>query len=197
MGANPLGGRLRALTLLPMFLMVALGAAQDKGGVKEPPTRARLISAARNVMLAARFCALVTVDETGLPRARVMDPFPPDDPMVVWLGTNPKSRKVRQIRHNPNVSLYYFDPEGLRFVTIIGRARLVDDPREKAKRWKSAWEDLYPNRDDAYLLIEVTPKRLEVLDPQRGIVGDPETWTPPSVQFGVHGTTDGGDSNEF
>ena len=180
-----------------MFLMVALGVAQDKGGVKEPPTRARLISAARNVMLAARFCALITVDETGLPRARVMDPFPPDDPMVVWLGTNPKSRKVRQIRHNPNVSLYYFDPEGLRFVTIIGRARLVDDPRAKAKRWKSAWEDLYPNRDDAYLLIEVTPKRLEVLDPQRGIVGDPETWTPPSVQFGVHGTTDGGDSNEF
>jgi general stress protein 26 len=191
MRTSHLKGRPHALTLLPVFLMITLSAAQGQGGARESPTRARLISAARDVMLTAGFCALITVDETGLPQARVMDPFPPDDRMVVWFGTNPKSRKVKQIRHNPRVSLHYFDPEGFRFVTIAGRARLVDDPQEKAKRWKSTWEGLYPNRDDAYLLIEVTPERLEVLDPQHGIVGDPETWAPPSVQFDVQGTTGG------
>ena len=36
---------------------------------------------------------------------------------------------------------------------------------------------------EAYLLISVTPERLEVVSEKKGIVGDPETWTPPTVIF--------------
>ena len=155
--------------------------SQEKG--TEAPAREHLIEVAREVMDSARYCALITIDETGFPRARVMDPFPPEDDMTVWLGTNPKSLKVEQIQKNPHVALYYFDFAGLSYVTIEGTARLANDPEDKAKRWKEAWVALYPNRTDAYLLIEVTPQKLEVISFKNGVTGDPENWTPPSVDF--------------
>jgi general stress protein 26 len=66
-----------------------------------------------------------------------MDAFAPGEDLVVWLGTNPKSRKVAEIRHNNRVALYYFVATERSYVTITGIARLVNDPQEKAKRWKA------------------------------------------------------------
>jgi len=167
--------------LLPVLALAAVQFGLSQG--KEKPTREQLIAAARDVMAAAVNCTLITVDETGEPRARVMDPFPPDSAMVVWFGTNPQSRKVQQIRKNPHVNLFYLDPNGPGYVTIAGIAHLVDDPQEKNQRWKDAWNAFYPNHDEAYLLIEVTPEWLEVLSEKHGINSDPETWEPPRVEF--------------
>ena len=148
-----------------------------------PLTRNELIAAAREIVTTARYCALITLDSSGRPQARTLDPFPPDENMVVWLGTNPRSRKVAEIRRNPRVTLYYFDREAQAYVTISGTARLVNNPKEKAKRWKDEWKDFYPDRDRHYLLIVVKPKKVEVVSVKKGIVGDPNTWKPPSVNF--------------
>src|SRR5256885_15646624 len=150
---------------------------------KNPLSQAELVAAARSIMTAARYCALITLDSSSHPQARTLDPFPPDENMVVWLGTNPRSRKVADIRRNPRVTLYYFDRESQAYVTISGTARLVNDPKEKAKRWKDEWKDFYPDRAKDYLLIAVKPERLEVVNVKKGIVGDPITWKPPSVNF--------------
>ena len=85
-------------------------------------TREELISNAKLIMADAGNCGLITTDQEGLPRARVMDPFTPEDNMVVWLGTNSQSRKVEQIRNNNQVLLYYFDKAGSSYVIISGRA---------------------------------------------------------------------------
>ena len=150
----------------------------------------RLIAAAREIMSAARYCALITLDSSGRPQARTLDPFPPDEDMVVWLGTNPRSRKVAEIRRHPRVTLYYFDREAQAYVTISGIARLVNDPKEKAKRWKDEWKDFYPDRVRDYLLIAVKPERLEVVSVKKGIVGDPRTWKPTSVSFRTRKSND-------
>jgi general stress protein 26 len=134
-------------------------------------------------MSAARYCALITLDASGRPQARTLDPFPPDEHMVVWLGTNPRSRKVREIRRHPRVTLYYFDRDGQAYVTIWGLARLVNDEKEKAKRFKGEWKGFYPDRARDYLLIAVVPERMEVVSVKKGIVGDAKTWKPPSVRF--------------
>ncbi len=134
-------------------------------------------------MGAAGTCALITLDEKDLPMVRVMDPFLPDSDFTVWLGTNPKSRKVNQIKNNPNVTLYYLDSDGSGYVVIHGIAQLVDEPKEKEKRWKVEWEAFYPNRTEDYLLIKVSPEWMEVISYSRGIVGDPTTWQPPVVRF--------------
>jgi general stress protein 26 len=145
--------------------------------------RDTLLVAAREIMQAARYCALATLDETGAPRVRTMDPFAPGPDMTVWLATNRHTRKVRQMEADPRVALYYAAPDADGYVTLLGRARLVDDEAEKAARWKPEWEAFYPDRAADYLLIEVVPDRIEIVDYGRGIVGDSVTWEPPSVQF--------------
>lgn len=147
--------------------------------------RESLIVAAREIMKTARYCALITVDSVGRPHARAMDPFPPDDQMIVWLGTNPKSRKVAEIRHNHRVTLYYFDREEQAYVTIYGLARIVSDANEKAKHWKDEWKDFYPDREHGYSLIVVVPEKLEVINQKQGIIGNSITWTAPAVSFSI------------
>lgn len=143
----------------------------------------KLIVAAREIMAAASTCALITLDEKDLPMVRVMDPFLPESDFTVWFGTNPKSRKVNQIKNNPKVTLYYLDSDGSGYVVINGIAQLIDDQKEKEKRWKVEWEAFYPNRPEGYLLIKVPPEWMEVLSYSHGIVGDPTTWQPPVVLF--------------
>ncbi len=149
----------------------------------EPASRDTLIAAAREIIAATRFNALITLDESGQPRVRTMDPFPPDENMVVWFGTNRRSRKVAEIANDPRVTLYYPAPEADGYVSVYGTARLVDDPAEKASRWKEEWNQFYPDREASYLLIEVVPVRIEVVSYRRGIFGDPESWKPASIEF--------------
>jgi general stress protein 26 len=101
------------------------------------------------------------------------------------MATNASSRKVSEIRSDPRVTLSYFDSKTMSCVTLLGRATLVDDPAEKAKRWKDAWTKLYrdANRGDDYLLIRVTPTRLEVSAEAEGIKHDPKTWRATVVDF--------------
>ena len=146
-------------------------------------SRDALISAAREIMTTARYCALITSGRDGRSHARTMDAFVPESDMTVWLATNPLSRKAAEIRRNPKVTLYYFDREGAAYVTIYGIARLVNDKGEKAKRWKDDWKAFYPDRDKSYLLIKVTPERLEVVNVNKGLVGTSPTWQPLSVDF--------------
>jgi general stress protein 26 len=165
------------------FLLLCFGSLTVHGQVKPAPRldRPGLIDTAREIMKTARYCALITVDSTGRSHARTMDPFPPEEDMAVWLATNPKSRKVAEIRRHSHVTLYYFVSEDQAYVAISGRARIVRDAREKAKHWKDDWKDFYPDRN--YLLIAVTPEKLEVVSVKRGIVGDSIRWTPPAVTF--------------
>ena len=150
-------------------------------------TNIKLMTAAREIMIATGTCALITLDEEGRPRVRVMDPFLPENDFTVWFGTNPKSRKVNQIKKNPKVTLYYLDSDATGYVMIHGTAQLVDDQKEKEKHWKPEWKDFYPNKKDGYLLIKVSPEWMEIISESRGINGDPKTWQPPVVLFEKHG----------
>ena len=152
-------------------------------GQQPQHSRDELIVAAREIISTARYCALITQGTKGRAHARTMDPFPPDEHLVIWFGTNPKSRKVAEIRRHRRVTLYYFDRDSPAYVTIIGLARLVNDRAEKARHWKDEWKAFYPDRDQAYLLIAVTPQVLEVVNEKKGIVGDAKLWTPPAVRF--------------
>ncbi len=176
-------GRLFAIAFLAALATGVPAPAEDAPAAK--PGRDPILAAARAAMESIRYCAAITVDSSGRPNARIVDAFPPEDTMAVWFATNPKSRKVAEIRRDPRVTLFYFDPgrpdQG--YVTLVGRARLVDDPAEKKKRWKEGWEGFWPDRGRGYLLVEVSPERIEVVNPERGILNDPVTWAAPAVEL--------------
>ena len=169
---SPLRSRLLYFTIFFLF-PTSNGISQD---TQQANTKNdSLMAVAREIMKAARYCALITVDESGQPYARTMDPFWPDDDGVIWFGTNPNSRKVKHIRHDSRVVLYYFDSEAPGYVSIAGSARLVNDPKEKALRWKKEWQAFYPDRDNSYLLIAVEPKNLEVVSEKHNITDNLKT----------------------
>jgi general stress protein 26 len=180
---------MRSLNIKPKLLLVILvlciALLTPTAPAQQPQRRSHdeLTAAAREIMTVARYCALITSDRRGRANARTMDAFAPDKNLVVWFGTNPLSRKVSEIRRNQHVTLYYFDRENQAYVTIQGVARLVNDPKEKARHWKDDWKAFYPDRDKSYLLIEVRPVRLEVVNTKTGIVGTSSDWQPPSVNL--------------
>ena len=149
----------------------------------ENSDREQILIAAKEIIQASGKCALITLDERGLPQVRTMDPFEPESDFTIWLATNPKSRKVNQIKNNPNVTLYYSDKNDNGYVSVYGIAELVNDQMEKDKRWKADWEDFYPNRTDGYLLIKVRPFRMEFINYKAGHAGDSITWQPEIVFF--------------
>ena len=170
-----------SIILLALYLFPIKGHGQDK--VLIDSVNAKLISGAKEIIAAAGVCTLITMDEEGNARARAMDVFPPDNDFIIWFGTNPKSRKVDQIQHNPSVTLYYFDKATDGYVTIHGEAEIINSQNEKENHWKEEWHNFYPDYPENYTLIKVTPEWMEVISESRGISGDPLTWQPPVVWF--------------
>jgi len=167
------------------FLLLAFMAAAPESRAQEKGAAPRdsVIAAAREIMGLQKYCALVTVDSTGQPQVRTMNPFPPEADMTVWVATNSRSRKVRELQHDPRVCLYYADHvQASGYVTITGKAVLVDDMAEKLKRKREYWDQAFP--DWKYLvLIKVIPEKLEVLNYKRGMLNDPVSWRAPFIEF--------------
>ncbi len=167
-----------------LFLLVTFPAvpAQDKPSpVKD---RAGLIAAAREIMLAQTYCALITIDESGRPQVRTMNPFPPEEDMTVWMATNTNTRKVKQVRRDPRVCLYYADHgKATGYVALTGRAVLVEDMGEILKRKRAYWDQAFPGLKNL-VLIKVIPEQLDVLNYKQGVVADKVTWRTPSIEMG-------------
>ncbi len=147
--------------------------------------RAKVITAAREIMTAVRYGTLVTIGVGGQPQARIVDAFAPDSALTVWIATNPATRKVAEITRDSRVTLMYFSPSTFEYVTLIGTAVLDSNATHKAAHWKPDWARLYKDeyRGADYLLIKVTPSRIEVVSTRRGIANDPVTWRPVSVDL--------------
>jgi general stress protein 26 len=145
--------------------------------------RDTLITTARKMMETTRYCALITLDTMGHPDARTMEPFSPDSNMVVWLGTSINSKKVKQIKNDSKVTLYYQAQNAAGYVVIKGQAYIVQDSSKKQTYWKKEWSRFYPEDKSNYTLIKVIPEKLEVIDYQHGIFGDSKTMAVPFVKF--------------
>ena len=139
--------------------------------LQEGTSAEMLAQVARESMTEARYCFLITLDDLGQPQARLMDAFEPEADMTVWMATDVNTRKVRQLRHDPRATLAYLTAGGEGYVTLMGRARLVDDAEERRLRWKSGWEAFFPEgpMDSDYLLLRFTPTRIELMNVTRGI----------------------------
>jgi general stress protein 26 len=164
-------------------ILILAGGFSGHGQPMSEVNRDSVLVAAREIIGSQKYCALITVDSSGAPQVRTMNPFPPDDSMFVWMATNSRSRKVQQIRKNPHVALFYGDlKEPIGYVSITGTAILVDDMQEKLKRKRKYWDEAF--EDWRYLiLIKIIPERLEVINYHRGMVNENMTWRTPSVRL--------------
>ncbi len=169
------------LLFLILFLS-SISNAQNKNITGEI-SRDSMLSVANTIMEGAKCRVLVSVDEDGKPHAREMDPFPPEDGLVIWFATNPKTRKVKQIKNNPNVAVFYYDTKASSYVSINGKAHLVNDPAEKEVHWKEYWKRYYPDREKDMILIKVIPERLELVSYKYKIFWTTDSFLPHYIEF--------------
>ena len=151
------------------------------------PSRSQVIDAARSVIRDARYATFVTIDASGQPQARIVDPATPDTDMTIWIATNPLTRKVADVRRDGRVTLLYFNAPASEYVSVIGTASLVTDTTTRQRHWKADWAPFYragPRGPD-YVLIQVKPRRLEVVSAKHNVNSDPRTWKPTIVDFGA------------
>jgi general stress protein 26 len=169
--------------LAAALLVLSPGAVRAQDSAPKPLDRAQLLDAAREIIGAQTYCAFITIDATGRPQVRTINPFPPDEGMVVWFATNTRSVKVAEVKRDPRVSLYYADhAKATGYVAIHGRAELVDDKQEILKRKRAYWDSAFPGLEHL-VLVKVVPERIDVVNYSRGTVSDPVTWRPPSIEF--------------
>ncbi len=180
--------RMLRLPILALAALLASGASfADEKAAKPatPATRDELVAAARKVMTSQTYCALITLDAAGRPSVRTMNPFPPEDDLTVWFATNDRSRKVAEMRADPRVTLYYADhAKASGYVSLSGRAVLVDDRAEILKRKRAYWDQSFPGLKNL-VLVKVVPEKLDVLNYEGKIVVDPVTWRTPSLDLGA------------
>lgn len=142
----------------------------------------RRISVAKEIMLEAGLCAMVTQDSTGKINIRTMQPFPPQEDLSVWFGTNALSRKVQDIQANNNIVLYYAASDVSGYVVLHGKAALINNEIQKQKYWMESWADFYPDRS-LYLLIKFIPESLEIVSTKHNITSDSPSWSVPSIRL--------------
>lgn len=173
---------------VPLFwLTLAIALGSPSSGLAQESTRQttqeKAAAVARRTMSAARYCTLVTLGDDGVPQARIIDPLEPDAAFAIHVATNPRSRKVGEINLDPRVTLLYFDPVRLAYVTVIGRAVEIKGD-EKARHFKKEWEAFFARaQPETYTLYRIVPSRLEVVSAQDGLTGDAVTGRPEIIHL--------------
>ena len=145
--------------------------------------RDTIMVAAREIIKETTYCALVTVDSSGQPQIRTMNPFPPNEEFITWFATSRTSRKVREIRNNPKVCVYYaahIDAKG--YVNITGTATVIDDKDLLLKMKREYWNGI-PGWQEKFVLIKIIPKTIDVINYKHGLTNDPNTFRAPSVSM--------------
>ncbi len=117
---------------------------------------------------------LATIGEDGYPHTRVVfnlrnkQQFPAQvnlfashqEDLLVYISTNTSSNKVREIKANPRVSVYYCNPKEFRGVMLAGDIEIVADSEVKKELWNEGWERYYPAGidDPDYTVLCLFPK---------------------------------------
>jgi general stress protein 26 len=171
-----------SLFIIFSFLILQLQLfAQDSNSGNNRDT---IIAAAREIINKQQYCALITIDSSGLPNVRTMNPYPQEGDMIVWFATKRESRKALEIMKNPNVCVYFADhknPTG--YVAINGKAEVIDDKDLLVKKKREYWLQSVPDWKEVLVLIKIVPEKLEIVNYKYKLYGDPVTWKSPTVDF--------------
>ena len=121
-------------------------------------------------------CALGTLTEDGKPWVRYVTPFADED-LTLWMATFLGSRKVAQIKKNPEVHLttgVATMETAESYLQIQGRAEILTDEKTKKTVWFDHLKNIFSGPDDPnYVVCKITPYRIEYQS--MGMV-PPEVW---------------------
>lgn len=97
-----------------------------------------------------RFGMLTTQAESGDLRSHPLTTQnrKEDEGTVLWFFISARSEILRDVLARHKVNLAYASPEDDRYVSISGRARLVNDPQQKQALWSTMSQAWFPGGVD-------------------------------------------------
>lgn len=121
---------------------------------------------------------LATVDSQGKPEIRALLNLPnpkkykklagkalqqEGETLTMYFTTNTSSPKVARIRNNPNVALYFCEPNLFQGICASGIMEEVTDTELKESFWQKGWTMYYPKgkTDPDYTILKFTSTKLE------------------------------------
>ena len=109
---------------------------------------------------------LITIDESGCPKGRMMENMPLGDDLVFWFATGAQSKKVEEIKKNPKASVFVYRPGDHSSISVMGNAEVVTSDVIRSEKWKEKWTAFWKGgpADPNYNLIKVVPKKIVYLD---------------------------------
>ena len=75
------------------------------------------------------------------------------------LATSAASDKVRELRTNPQASVYYCEPGRFHGLTLTGPVEILTDPELKKELWAEGWRIYWPSGadDPDYVILRLQP----------------------------------------
>ena len=166
-----------------LFALSILVAISNTLNAQSQFNRDTILLAAQELIKETTYCGLVTVDSVGQPQIRTMNPFPVKDDFLIWFATARTSRKVREIRNNPKVCVYFANHLAAKgYVNVNGIATVIDDKDLLIKMKRDYWSGIndWQNR---FVLIKIVPKSIEVINYKHKLNNDPNTLRAPTITF--------------
>ncbi len=113
-----------------------------------------------------KIAMLTTAEADGSLRSRPMGVQQTKFDGDLWFFTGKSSGKVTEIQHNQHVNVSFAEPSDNRFVSVSGRAELIDD-RSKAKElWNPFIKAWFPKGldDPDLMLLKIKVETAEYWD---------------------------------
>ncbi len=114
---------------------------------------------------------LTTRGPDGHYHARPMEMQAHDGGEAIWFATSSGSEKCRDIRGDPQVGLSFHEgAHGADYLSVSGRAELVDDRSKVRELWRAGWRAWFPEGPEQHdlVLIKVLPEHVEWVKPRGG-----------------------------
>jgi general stress protein 26 len=118
------------------------------------------LKAIAKLMRELDFCMFTTNSEDGGMYSRPMSnnrevEFDGD----LWFFSGLETRKVREIKRDPNIHLSFIDPKQFTFISVAGAVEIVTDKKKKRDLWLKELERWFPDGPDSddVVLLKVNP----------------------------------------
>ena len=102
----------------------------------------------RELTAGHKVVGFITIGEDGAPNCRAMMTQEAEPDMDLWFAARMDSEKVDELRKNPRVGLYYYNPQDWSYATIGGTVAVIQDEARFKKYWKDEWRRWFPNGPD-------------------------------------------------
>lgn len=130
----------------------------------------------RAMLRRAPYCFFISHGLDGWCTARLAQPMlDENEEFVLWFGTNPLLRKVREIEADSRVTVGIEDNEEHANLVLYGTATVEREASIRERRWMASWQRFFPGgpTSNEYVALRFEAERLEILNFKRNITPKP------------------------